>query len=93
MRRLPRLAHRAGVLFALAEEQANVLARAPRIARAGENEDIGLGIVGKLVQRRIHVAMELRAHGVALFGPVQDNEGDAVLLLDEDRLVFAVGGH
>jgi hypothetical protein len=31
--------------------------------------------------------MELRTHGIALLGPIEDDPGDAVLFFDFDRLI------
>ena len=64
------------------KKRLDVLARAPRLARAGQHEHVGVGIVGEIVERRVHVAMKLRAHRVALFRAVEDHPGDPVLLLD-----------
>src|SRR6516165_28071 len=71
-----------------AEIEFDVLPGTERFARTGEHEDLGLWIDRKLGQRVVHVEVELRAHGIALVRPVHDQPGDAVLLLDQDRLVF-----
>jgi hypothetical protein len=71
-----------------AEIKLDVLAGAECLARTGKHENVGLRIDSEFGERVIHLEMELRAHGVALVRPVHDQPRDAVLLLDEDGLVF-----
>src|SRR5499433_874934 len=71
-----------------AEIELDVLPGTERFARTGEHEDLGFRIDRELGQCVVHVEVELRAHGIALVRPVPDLPGDAVLLLDQDRLVF-----
>jgi hypothetical protein len=78
--------HRIGI--AAAEIELDVLAGAERLARPGEHDDLGLRIDRQLFERIVHIEVELRAHGVALVRSVHDQPSDAVLLLDQDRLVF-----
>jgi len=71
-----------------AEIEFDVLPGTEGFAGTGEHEDLGLRIDRELGQRLVHVEVELRAHGIALVRPVHDQPSDAVLLLDQDRLVF-----
>src|SRR5262249_33911254 len=69
----------------------DVLPGAEGLPRTGEHKDLGLRIDGEFGQRVVHLEMKLRAHGVALVRPVHDQPGDAVLLLDQHRVVFLRG--
>ena len=82
-----------GVLVAGAEELLDVLARAERVARAGQHHDLGVVVHDAVVERVVHVEVQLRAHRVALLGPVHDDERDAVLVLELHGLVGAELGH
>jgi hypothetical protein len=82
-----------GVVVAGAEELLDVLTSAERVARPGQHHDLGGVVHDAVVERLVHVEVELRAHRVALLGPVHDHEGDAVLVLDLDGLVGAELAH
>ena len=73
----------------IAKEQFEVLPRAPGIARAGQDQNLRLWIVLKLVEDIAHVVMQLRTHRVALVGPVQDHPCNSILLLDLHGFVCA----
>ena len=55
--------------------------------------------VASQVERVLHVEVQIRAHGVALVGPVEPQERDVALPLDQNVLVLFVshftllGGH
>src|ERR1700730_229772 len=88
---VPRLCPCCRSVVLRAEIEPDVLSRAERLAGAGEHENLGLRIDCEIGKRVVHFDMQLRAHGVALFRPVHDQPGDAVLLLDQHGLVVLSG--
>src|ERR671919_10083 len=73
---------------AIARSQAQTWVKPPPKQKPLTMAMVGLGIARQVVERVVHVEMELRAHGVALVRPVHDQPGDPVILLDQDGLVF-----
>src|SRR5262245_14627939 len=88
-----------GIVLGAAEVEPQVLTRTPGFALAAKNEHLGLLIGGEPGERILHLEMQIRAHGVALVGPIEPQERDAALPLDQNVLVFFVshrtllGGH
>jgi hypothetical protein len=57
------------------------------IALAREDHDPGGFVVAQIGEKIKHLAMELRAHGIPLLGPVKSDRRDAVRVAHEQRLV------
>ena len=75
---------RLGVAFGAAEIELEILAGAEIAAGAGDDDDAGLVVLFGPVERVAHVEVQLRAHGVALLGTVENDERDGAVALDLD---------
>ena len=73
----------------IAEEQLDILSRAPAIARAGKNDDARVFILGQFLEDVDHLEMQLRTHRIALLRTIQRDECRSVLALDAHRLQCA----
>src|SRR6185437_13252769 len=74
-----RLAYRAESLhLGLAEILLEVHARRPGGALAGEHQHADIVPILELLEDAQHLAIELRAHAVALLGTIESHPGDAV---------------
>src|SRR5262249_57227581 len=66
---------------------------------ATEDEHLRLLVGGEPGERILHLEVQVRAHGVALVGPIEPQERNAALPLDQNVFVFFVshrtllGGH
>src|SRR5205823_6157287 len=84
----PRLVAHGRIGFRAAEIEPDILAGRKGFARPGDHQDLGLLIDRKLIEHIVHVQVQLRTHGVALVGPVEDHPGDPLPFLDLDGLIF-----
>jgi len=81
----------AGFFFQLAEEFLEVLPGAEIAALAGHDDDLDLVVDFEPRERVIHLVVQRRRHGVALFRPVERRPGDAVAHSDFHEIAFVVG--
>jgi hypothetical protein len=74
-----------------AKIEADVLACAPGFADARKHQDFRLPVGRHPVDDLFHFIVELGAHGIALIGAIQRDEGDAALALHQHVLVLLFG--
>jgi len=78
------------VVIQRAEEELEIHPGAERFAGASQNQNADVIITGQPGQHIDHVVAQRRAHGVALFRPVQRDPGDLIFCLDQHIFVIEV---
>jgi hypothetical protein len=82
-----------GLVFEFAKEFFEILTGAKIPGGSGDNEAADVVIEFHASERIVHFFVQLGAHRIALFGPVQDRPTDTVTNLDLDAFVGTVVSH
>src|SRR5262249_51506768 len=82
-----------GIFIVRAKVELEVLPGAERGACSSQHHDLGFIVLGYLVECLVHVEVKLRAHCIALLGPVHDHKRDAAVMLEFHGLISAEPAH